>query len=184
MVLKPIFFFFNVIYLFLERGEGKEKERERNINMWLPFTCPLLGTWPATQACALTGNRTCDPLVRSPYSVHWATPARAKPILLTTKLYNCSTNMCFVLCYSKKIRLFLWVGSGTNADTKYTQSRETLIPSTQVMPQSLVFWMSFEMLNSLGFLYTMPWDSFLRRCAGTERPSAWTPSRGLSGECG
>ena len=24
---------------------------------------PLLGTWPATQACALTGNRTGDPLV-------------------------------------------------------------------------------------------------------------------------
>ena len=24
--------------------------------MWLPLTRPLLGTWPATQACALTGN--------------------------------------------------------------------------------------------------------------------------------
>ena len=24
---------------------------------------PLVGTWPATQACALTGNRTSDPLV-------------------------------------------------------------------------------------------------------------------------
>ena len=24
---------------------------------------PLLGTWPATQACALTGNRTGDTLV-------------------------------------------------------------------------------------------------------------------------
>ena len=32
------------IYLFLERGEGKEKERERNINVWLPFACPKLGT--------------------------------------------------------------------------------------------------------------------------------------------
>ena len=50
------------IYLFLERGEGKEKERERNINVWLPLTCPLLGTWPTTQTCALTGNWTCDPL--------------------------------------------------------------------------------------------------------------------------
>ena len=29
------------------------------------FSCaPLLGTWPATQASALTGNRTGDPLVR------------------------------------------------------------------------------------------------------------------------
>ena len=36
---------------------------ERNVSVWLPLTCPLLGTWPATQACALTGSRTIDPLV-------------------------------------------------------------------------------------------------------------------------
>ena len=44
-------------------GEGKEKERERNITVWLPLIRPLLGTWPETQACALTENRTGDPLV-------------------------------------------------------------------------------------------------------------------------
>ena len=49
-----LFLFLKDIYLFLERGEG----RERNINVWLPLKCPLLGTWPATQACALTGNGT------------------------------------------------------------------------------------------------------------------------------
>ena len=27
-------------------------------------SAPLLGTWPTTQACALTGNRTSYPLVR------------------------------------------------------------------------------------------------------------------------
>ena len=32
--------------------------RERNIINWLPLAHPQLGTWPATQACALTGNRT------------------------------------------------------------------------------------------------------------------------------
>ena len=32
---------------------------ERYINR-LPLTHSLLGTWPATQACALTGNRTCN----------------------------------------------------------------------------------------------------------------------------
>ena len=26
----------------------------------------LLGTWPATQACALTGNQTSNPLVQRP----------------------------------------------------------------------------------------------------------------------
>ena len=50
------------VYLFLERGEGREKERERNID-WLPLACPQQGTWPATQACALTGTRMGDPLV-------------------------------------------------------------------------------------------------------------------------
>ena len=54
------------IYLFLERGEGREKEREKIISVWLAFTCPLLGTRPTTQACALTGNRTGNPLVHRP----------------------------------------------------------------------------------------------------------------------
>ena len=43
-----------------------EGEREGNINVWLPLVHPLLGTWPTTQACALTRNRTSDPLVHSP----------------------------------------------------------------------------------------------------------------------
>ena len=45
--------FFDFIYLFLER-------RERNIDNinGLSLSHPQLGTWPATQACALTGNRT------------------------------------------------------------------------------------------------------------------------------
>ena len=54
------------IYLFLDRGEGRERERESNINVWLPLTQPLLGTWPATQACALTRNRTGNVSVRRP----------------------------------------------------------------------------------------------------------------------
>ena len=36
---------------------------ERYID-WLPLACPQLRTQHATQACALTGNRTCDLLVR------------------------------------------------------------------------------------------------------------------------
>ena len=38
------------------------KERERNISR-LPLTHPQPRTWPATQACALTGNGTSDLLV-------------------------------------------------------------------------------------------------------------------------
>ena len=54
------------MYLFLDIGEGREKERERNINVWLPLVSPPLGTWPATQVCALTENRTGEPLLHSP----------------------------------------------------------------------------------------------------------------------
>ena len=59
----PLFYF---IYLFLDGVGEREKEKERNINVWLTLVCLLLGTWPATQACALTGNRTCNPLVCRP----------------------------------------------------------------------------------------------------------------------
>ena len=68
--LVTFFFLKDFIYLFLEREEGREKERERNVNVWLPLTWPPLGTWPATQECALTGNQTGDPLVHSPPSFH------------------------------------------------------------------------------------------------------------------
>ena len=57
--------FFKRFYLFLERWKGRT-ERERNINVQLPPTHPHLGTWPATQACALTGNWTGDSLVHRP----------------------------------------------------------------------------------------------------------------------
>ena len=33
-------------------------------SVYLSHMHPSLGTWPTTQACALTGNRTSDPLVR------------------------------------------------------------------------------------------------------------------------
>ena len=57
-----VFFLFKVYFFkdFIYSWKGGRK-RERNINVWLSLVCPLLGTWPATQACALTGNRTCDP---------------------------------------------------------------------------------------------------------------------------
>ena len=55
-----------LIFLFIFReGKGGSKG-ERSINVWLPLTRHLLGTWPETQACALTGNRTGDPLVHRP----------------------------------------------------------------------------------------------------------------------
>ena len=58
--------FFSQKILFIFRQRGKRGGRERNINVWLPLTCPLLVTWPTTQARDLTGNWTCDPLVHRP----------------------------------------------------------------------------------------------------------------------
>ena len=69
------------MYLFLERGEVR-KNRERNSNVWLPLRWPPLGTRPVTQACALTGYWTGNPLVHSPRTIHWATPARASSSFL------------------------------------------------------------------------------------------------------
>ena len=50
--------FLKKINLFLERGEGRERERKGGTKgeKWLPLARPQLGTWPATQACALIGN--------------------------------------------------------------------------------------------------------------------------------
>ena len=51
-------FFLKILFIFI--GKGREGERER---MKHPCGCllhPLLGTWPATQACALTGNQTSN----------------------------------------------------------------------------------------------------------------------------
>ena len=49
---------------------------KRNIDQ-VPLACPKLGTWPTTQAYALTGNRTSDPLVRRLALNPLTTPARA-----------------------------------------------------------------------------------------------------------
>ena len=72
-----IFIFYFIIYFFIFRERGREGERQRNTNVWLPLAQPLLGTWPATQTCTLTGNQTGNSLVLSLCSIHWATPARA-----------------------------------------------------------------------------------------------------------
>ena len=70
--------FLKILFI-LERGKGREKERERNINVWSPLMClpHQWGPGPTIQACALTGNRTCNPLVCSLCSTQWATLARA-----------------------------------------------------------------------------------------------------------
>ena len=47
-IFKDLFIYL-FIYLFIERG----REKGGGINVWLSLMCPLLGTWPTTQARAL-----------------------------------------------------------------------------------------------------------------------------------
>ena len=73
----PIMFFINVIYthvhihkkflkiLFICGKREREGEREGEKCrvgdvIQFPLLCSSLGTWPAPQACALTGNQTSD----------------------------------------------------------------------------------------------------------------------------
>ena len=60
MLLGIFLFFFLRFYLLIFRKKGKKKE-ERNMmceRNRLPLSHTQLGTWPKTQACALTGNWT------------------------------------------------------------------------------------------------------------------------------
>ena len=71
---------------------------ESNINVWLLLACPPLRSWPITQACALTGNGTGNPLVCSPAlnPLSYTSPGpflvlikQTKPaVLLTHSFYN------------------------------------------------------------------------------------------------
>ena len=59
--------YFKILFIFIFREKGKEGEREEGKHKCVVASqYPLLGTWPATQACALTGNQTGDPLVPKP----------------------------------------------------------------------------------------------------------------------
>ena len=52
-------------FIFIQRRREGEGEREKH-QCVVAFARPPLGTQPATQACALTGKRNGDPLVRRP----------------------------------------------------------------------------------------------------------------------
>ena len=54
----------DITYIILDRGEREGKGEAEKHQLWLPLAPTLPGTWPTTQACALNGNQTGDPLVR------------------------------------------------------------------------------------------------------------------------
>ena len=56
-------FIFLRVYLFILRQRARMREKLQCV---VASHAPLMGTWPASQACALTGNRTSDLLVHRP----------------------------------------------------------------------------------------------------------------------
>ena len=61
------------------------RETARYVDLLL-LASPPLGTWPATQACALTGNRTGNPLVHRPMLNPLNYTSQGKPNILIQKL--------------------------------------------------------------------------------------------------
>ena len=62
--MRKVFFFFKILFIFRQRGREGEREGEKYQCVILPLTHPPLGTWLATQVCALTGNQTGNTLVQ------------------------------------------------------------------------------------------------------------------------
>ena len=63
----------------------KEGEGEKHQCVVASHTLwPLLGTWPATQACAVTGNQTDDPLVHRPALSPLSHTSQGSPIQVST----------------------------------------------------------------------------------------------------
>ena len=62
VLVSPFYLFLKRFYLFLEKGRegGREEEKHQCV---VASGAPPMGTWPTTQACALTGDRTSDPSV-------------------------------------------------------------------------------------------------------------------------
>ena len=58
-----LFFFRFYLFIFRERGREGQWGEEKHQCVVASHVPPKLGTWPATQACALSGNRTGDSLV-------------------------------------------------------------------------------------------------------------------------
>ena len=132
------FFYFN-IYLSLEKGEEREKERERNIDVreihWLIgffLHSPNWGPGPEPRHVPWPGIKPVTLWFAGWYSIHWATPARAKIISFSIffflkgfiyflergggrekgggKTSMCERNMIGCLLHALQLRHVPWLG--------------------------------------------------------------------------
>ena len=136
------------MYLFLERGEGKQKERERNINVWLSPAHPPLGTWSATQAYALTGNWTSNPLVHRP---------TLNPLNYASQGYAFIFNFVLLVDY---LFIHFFLDKQNQENGKCNSSKDCLrIVCTIIGKDFLLFFLIFiAKWNKLGGEVQIPYD--------------------------
>ena len=108
--LRKIFLF---IY-FQREGKGGRKRGKELLMFGCFLQAPHQGTWPGTQACAPTGNRTSDPLVHRP---------ALNPLSHTSQLFvftfNCTsiTYFCGISHSPPKFTSYLLCHICPNCDT-------------------------------------------------------------------
>ena len=99
--------FLKDFYLFIFRQRGREEEKHQCV---VASHTPSPGTWPATQACALIGNGTSDPLGSQ---THTQSTELHQPRLISGFLYV-SWNPVPVVKYLIKLVHMPWGQTATN----------------------------------------------------------------------
>ena len=77
--------FLKILFIFREMGREGEREGEKYQSVVASRMYPLLGTGPATQVCALTGNQTGDSLVHRPTFNPLSYTSQAKKVLFSAE---------------------------------------------------------------------------------------------------
>ena len=111
--------------------------------MWLPVVHPLLGTWHITQAYALTGNRTCDPLVCRPTLNPLATPTRAGHSVFKRWVQSGIQLPVHLLCPPPELGLILMMMEGPAIYMSASPRHQQIQGLRQQLPAVPQYWFSF-----------------------------------------
>ena len=100
----------------------------------------LLGTWPATQACALTGSKPVTLWFAGLHSIHWLIPARV--VLRFYSTGKLTSYHAIVLCVCVVYTVYTQVTSGSETKMLHYAWQTLQLPSTSSPSSSLhmVIW--------------------------------------------